>query len=79
MSEERQPKYKVGDKVKLNVGGPDMAIDSLRPQRMQNHFNGTYRCQWFAGKKLESGVFPEDSLINIETEEAEEAKVPDET
>ena len=25
-------------------------------------FSGSYRCQWFAGKKLDSGVFPENSL-----------------
>ncbi|SFR00718.1 Uncharacterized small protein [Enterobacter sp. kpr-6] len=25
-------------------------------------FKNSYRCQWFAGKKLESGLFAEESL-----------------
>jgi len=72
MSEERKPKYQIGDKVKLNVGGPDMAIESLKPNRMQSSFNGTYRCQWFAGKKLDSGVFPEDSLVAVHDDETKD-------
>lgn len=47
-------KFNVGDIVKLKSGGPDMTIQS-------NTDNGYY-CQWFAGKKLERGAFPEDSL-----------------
>ncbi|WP_140132044.1 DUF2158 domain-containing protein, partial [Vibrio parahaemolyticus] len=27
-----------------------------------------YRCQWFAGKKLDNGIFPHDSLIKVEQE-----------
>jgi len=26
-------------------------------------FNGHYSCQWFAGKKLDRGVFSEESLV----------------
>lgn len=37
--------------------GPDMTIKSqgrYRPTDSENyHLNGTYECQWFAGKKLE--------------------------
>ncbi|ENV56490.1 hypothetical protein F951_02188 [Acinetobacter soli CIP 110264] len=65
MSEDRIPKYKIGDKVKLNVGGPDMAVKSISTNR-DDIFTGQYRCQWFAGKKLDSGDFPEASLIQIE-------------
>ncbi|QXP22696.1 DUF2158 domain-containing protein [Actinobacillus pleuropneumoniae] len=28
-------------------------------------FNGYYTCQWFAGKKLEKGRFPEESLESV--------------
>jgi uncharacterized protein YodC (DUF2158 family) len=28
-----------------------------------------YTCQWFAGKKLESGRFPESSLKPVEDDE----------
>ena len=64
-SNVKQPKYKIGDKVRLNVGGPDMAIQSLTTQTLQSEFKGSYRCQWFAGKKLDNGVFPEDSLVPV--------------
>ncbi|MBK0026401.1 DUF2158 domain-containing protein [Stenotrophomonas sp. S48] len=51
-------KYKVGDKVKLNVGGPDMAV-----YEVHSGVSGTsYRCKWFAGKKLEVGFFAEEML-----------------
>lgn len=52
-----QSKFAVGDIVKLNSGGPEMTVQSL-----PNSTNSHYRCQWFAGKKLESGSFPPDSL-----------------
>lgn len=69
MDQERIPKYKIGDKVRLNVGGPDMAIQSVREHNQE--FNGIYRCQWFAGKKSEWDKFPEESLILIEEEQQE--------
>lgn len=72
MSEERKPKYQIGDKVRLNVGGPDMAVNSLGESYTNKSFTGSYKCQWFAGKKLDSGTFPEESLIEI-IENAEEA------
>ena len=71
MSEERIPKYKIGDKVRLNVGGPDMAVKSIS-RSMNDRFTGQYRCQWFAGKKLDSGDFPEDSLVQIEEQPKDE-------
>jgi uncharacterized protein YodC (DUF2158 family) len=50
-------KFQVGNIVKLKSGGPDMTV-----QVVYDDAKVTYRCQWFAGKKLESGSFPEDSL-----------------
>ena len=52
-----QSKFAIGDIVKLNSGGPEMTVQSL-----PGSSNSNYRCQWFAGKKLESGSFPPDSL-----------------
>ncbi|MBZ9576743.1 DUF2158 domain-containing protein [Modicisalibacter sp. MOD 31.J] len=49
-------KFTVGDTVKLKSGGPIMTV------RNYNRPNKLYTCQWFAGKKLEMGHFPEDSL-----------------
>ncbi|WP_371364565.1 YodC family protein [Pseudomonas sp. QL9] len=55
--------FKVGDIVKLKSGGPDMAV-----QAVVNQESGIYACQWFAGKKLESGRFPADSLQLVKPE-----------
>ncbi len=50
--------FKIGDIVQLKSGGPEMTVKSL-----PSTSNGTqYVCQWFAGKKLEQGSFPSDSL-----------------
>lgn len=54
-------KYSVGDIVKLKSGGPDMTI-----QAELDEFTGFCTCQWFAGKKLEQGRFPEESLEKVE-------------
>lgn len=67
MSEERKPKYQIGDIVKLNAGGPEMSVKQLDPGHLPSStvFRGGYRCQWFAGKKLDHGDFPEDSLVLV--------------
>lgn len=52
------PAFAVGQTVRLKSGGPDMSVRTL-PSATNNY---TYSCQWFAGKKLEQGAFPEDSL-----------------
>jgi uncharacterized protein YodC (DUF2158 family) len=49
--------WKVGDQVQLNSGGPVMTVQQVLST------GSDYRCQWFAGKKLESGTFPGVSLI----------------
>jgi uncharacterized protein YodC (DUF2158 family) len=49
--------FSVGDIVQLKSGGPEMTI-----QTVPDNAYGSYKCQWFAGKKLESGHFPLDSL-----------------
>lgn len=48
--------FEVGNIVKLKSGGPDMTV-----QRWEGG-NEFYVCQWFAGKKLESGRFKFESL-----------------
>lgn len=48
--------FEVGDIVRLKSGGPDMTV-----QRYDVGYE-YYRCQWFAGKKLESGDFKPASL-----------------
>ncbi len=50
-------KFKVGDVVQLKSGGPDMTVNDV-----PGSYAEYYHCQWFAGKKLESGNFPENSI-----------------
>lgn len=54
-------RFKIGDTVKLNAGGPDMSVQSVPT----SDGSSLYQCQWFAGKKLESGRFPEASLAAV--------------
>ena len=54
--------YAVGDVVKLRSGGPEMTVNSAPDGQYRDY----YHCQWFAGKKLESGNFEEEQLVQIE-------------
>ncbi|MBY6206902.1 MULTISPECIES: YodC family protein [Halomonas] len=59
-----ETKFGVGDIVKLKSGGPEMTVRNLPREG-----GVVYTCQWFAGKKLEQGQFPEDSLEKVEKAE----------
>lgn len=48
--------FKTGVTVKLKSGGPDMTVKEW------SDYREGYVCQWFAGKKLEEGTFPGESL-----------------
>ncbi|MNG60919.1 hypothetical protein D3C81_18000 [compost metagenome] len=64
-------KYSVGTQVMLNSGGPIMTIQEATTSwtsEKGHYWNGSYKCQWFAGKKLEFGTFPHSS-IKIATNE----------
>ena len=56
MSQDEQ--FPVGTIVKLKSGGPDMTVQT-------NDEYGYVFAQWFAGKKLEKGRFPANSLDEI--------------
>lgn len=56
----RKADLAVGDIVRLKSGGPDMTVRDV-----PDHGEIYYDCQWFAGKKLESGRFPEGSLEKV--------------
>ena len=55
-------KFVVGAIVKLKSGGPEMTVKEA-VTNLNGAETGNYRCQWFAGKKLDSGVFPYESLV----------------
>ncbi|WP_433785483.1 YodC family protein [Pseudomonas frederiksbergensis] len=52
--------FKVGNIVKLKSGGPDMTVKYYRAP------GEVYVCQWFAGKKLDSGEFKPESLVMVD-------------
>ncbi|CQR03487.1 DUF2158 domain-containing protein [Yersinia enterocolitica] len=56
-------KYAAGEIVTLKSGGPEMTIKEVISPSQYGEKLLSYRCQWFAGKKLDSGVFPEASLM----------------
>jgi uncharacterized protein YodC (DUF2158 family) len=58
-----QDTFKVGDLVVLKSGGPVMTIQTVPDG---TGISTLYRCQWFSGKKLESGTFPPESLSPAE-------------
>ncbi len=59
-------KYKIGQIVRLKSGGPEMTVQD---ESSSNDKTKTwYSCQWFAGKKLESGNFPPESLELVQAE-----------
>jgi uncharacterized protein YodC (DUF2158 family) len=60
--------YNIGDIVKLKSGGPDMTVKEVISGSMTEEFTGNYRCQWFAGKKLDMGVFPQEALVPVKIE-----------
>lgn len=62
-----KPKFAVGTIVKLKSGGPEMTVQKATVN-VSDQFTGSYRCQWFAGKKAEADIFPEDSLEVVQPE-----------
>lgn len=60
--------YKVGDIVRLKSGGPEMTVQEAI-NNMNGQETGKYWCQWFAGKKLERGNFPGESIEHVSKEE----------
>ncbi|ANQ00941.1 MULTISPECIES: YodC family protein [Enterobacteriaceae] len=60
-------KFKVGDIVYLVSGGPSMSVaEQIKDFTSAKgwYYTGEYKCQWFSGKKLDHGVFPEESLTS---------------
>ena len=55
--------FKVGDTVKL-AGGPVMTVSQVYRDHIDNS-KIKVQCQWFAGKKLENGHFPSESLTRV--------------
>ncbi len=49
-------KFEEGDIVQLKSGGPAMTVCQVLGV-------DNYRCQWFSGKKLETGDFPYEALV----------------
>lgn len=58
-------KFKIGDKVVLKTGSPQMTIinDKLGDDPELGYiFDGTYRCAWFDDTREFKEIFPQDTL-----------------
>lgn len=62
-----QQAFSIGQIVRLKSGGPEMTVQA-ESTNIQGNVT-SYSCQWFAGKKLERGSFPPDSLLLVEPED----------
>lgn len=62
---------KKGTNIQLSCGGPVMAVHSV--EKNGGAPNGWVNCQWFAGKKLDIGRFPIESLVVVLPEPKGEA------
>jgi uncharacterized protein YodC (DUF2158 family) len=56
--------FKVGDIVRLKSGGPPMTVSSIGSVMSED-----IGCQWFSGRKMESGYFPAASLVPGEADD----------
>ena len=63
----KQIEFEVGDIVKLKSGGPNMTVKDCITKIGSDQVDAL-RCQWFAGKKLDNGVFPPQSILKAEEE-----------
>jgi len=62
-------KFPKGAKVQLNVGGPTMVVKDHAEPSFTGHLGLEQRqivCQWFSGKKLETGRFAPETLVLVE-------------
>lgn len=55
--------FETGDLVQLLSGGPTMTVQTKLS-------GGHLRCQWFSGKKLESGTFDARTLTPVDGSDA---------
>jgi uncharacterized protein YodC (DUF2158 family) len=63
-----QPKFKIGDIVKLKSGSPDMTITQVYKLAFENDkFSGHYKCQYYneTTKTFSSSDFHEDALEEV--------------
>jgi uncharacterized protein YodC (DUF2158 family) len=58
--QESKKKFPKGAKVQLTVGGPLMAVNGY--EEVGPHYR-KIECQWFSGKKLETGYFAPEALV----------------
>ena len=58
-----EPKYKVGDVVLLNSGGPPMTVIDYQVTDVNKWL---YICMWTSDKGLDRGQFPEACIYKTE-------------
>lgn len=63
-----EPKYKIGNIVIINSGGPNMTINTVNENLEENKyvFNGTYECLWFDNFTIKKETFYEQTISKVE-------------
>jgi len=63
MANMKKP-FTTGEQVQLKSGGPVMTVAGIHqnPLSPYDQTVGHVICQWFSGKKIETGKFPAESL-----------------
>jgi uncharacterized protein YodC (DUF2158 family) len=69
MTGKSKGEFSVGDTVQLKSGGPVMTVAAVPGISDRN-----VRCQWFGGKKLESGYFAPETLVHIDPNQTQAKK-----
>lgn len=59
---ETESKFPPGSIVKFRINSPQMVVRGYQASYV--------KCQWFAGKKLEEGLFAPESLVLVEGDAA---------
>lgn len=49
--------FQVGEKVKLNTGGPEMSVEDIQ--------GNTYVCRWFINGLAKTGKFVDQCLVPV--------------
>jgi uncharacterized protein YodC (DUF2158 family) len=73
--EQYKKTFPKGAKVQLNVGGPTMVVKNhVEPMFGPLHEKREILCQWFSGKKLETGSFAPETLVLVKDDDRQSQK-----
>ena len=66
--------FKVGDKVQLKSGGPEMTVRAIGDE--DDDDDGQVSCMWFAKELLQQGSFPAETIVQAQSKPRGPSTVP---